>query len=393
MAITPEQARAELARRELQKRGSLQANTNQTIEQQQPEKTEGGIFGKVSESAYQSGERNIVGNIFERPAAAIRSLLQGKGYTAGAVNPTNIPKFQDLAIKAAQQSTNPTVNAITGIIPSAAGLVADTVTNPAEMLTNLLGGVVASKTGSTIGSSVNQFGGKIASGIKKISSYESELQQAGKAKEAIDGIRDSLGTAKALAIKDVESVPVSFGFPIKSDRVIQAIKNPIYEVQFDKNGSIVKTVGNFDKVKEAVGDLVHSPALWEEAPKKEMQHIKQVYGAINESMKSSARNAGKPIDEALDAYSEFMDKYHLINSKIVDKAGNAMGNKLKKTFELGAEPAYKQAWQEVSKVSPEIKQVMDSMKNRVLLRNVLKASPYVAGIAVGGKVIKNFVSN
>jgi hypothetical protein len=110
----------------------------ETEEQAQPEKMVGGVFGKVPESAYQAGERNILGNVFERPGAAIRSALQGKGYTAGAVNPTNVPTFQDLAIKASQQTTSPVANAALGMIPSALGLAADVVTNPADALTAII---------------------------------------------------------------------------------------------------------------------------------------------------------------------------------------------------------------------------------------------------------------
>jgi rare lipoprotein A len=106
-----------------------------------PEKMVGGIFGKVPESAYNQGERNILGNIFERPGAAIRSALQGKGYVEGAVNPTNVPTFQELAIQASQQTTSPIANAALGMIPSTLGLAADMVTSPTDVLTSVIPGL------------------------------------------------------------------------------------------------------------------------------------------------------------------------------------------------------------------------------------------------------------
>ena len=73
------------------------------------EKRVGSIFGTVSESEYNQGKRNILGNIFERPAAAVRAEIlspitgnleqdiaqQGEGFKKGWKNPTGVPTFQD----------------------------------------------------------------------------------------------------------------------------------------------------------------------------------------------------------------------------------------------------------------------------------------------------------
>jgi hypothetical protein len=75
-----------------------------------------------------------------------------------------------------------------------------------------------------------------------------------------------------------------------------------------------------------------------------------------------------------------MENYNTINDKLVDKYGNAMANKLKSTFKFMAEPAVKEAWKEVSKSSPEVKSVMNSMNRRELLGNLLK----VTGAAAAG---------
>lgn len=99
-----------------------------------------GFFGSVPESAYNRGERNIVGNIFERPGAAIRSALMGKGYTAGALNPANVPKFQDVALNAYYNKLpNFPGKTMLGNIPSAAGLAADILTEPSALIPTVAG--------------------------------------------------------------------------------------------------------------------------------------------------------------------------------------------------------------------------------------------------------------
>lgn len=131
------------------------------------EPTRGGIFGEVPESQYQAGERNILGNVFERPAAAVRSAIQGKGYAQGAINPTNVPTFQDLALdkyyksktgdilgQATAKGTKILSRQLTGqkipiskemgkipagMLVSGAGAAADTLTDPTAWLATLAG--------------------------------------------------------------------------------------------------------------------------------------------------------------------------------------------------------------------------------------------------------------
>lgn len=222
---------------------------------------------------------------------------------------------------------------------------------------------------------------------KGVIEAEGSLQKAKQAKTALDSLRDTLGKAKSIAIQEVQDVPTKLDMRpsnnLLSDKVLKAIENPIYNVERNADGSLKQTVGNLDKVKEAVGELINTPKVWEEAPNKELRIVKQFYGQVAEAMKSAARNANKPIDEALDAYSKFMDNYHVVNKTLVDSAGNAMGNKLKAAFKLGAEPAVKQAWKEVSQASPGVKKVMNTMNHRELLGNLLKFSKIGAPTAVG----------
>jgi len=387
MAITPQQARAELARRELARRESKKQEASSPQQSQQMQSIQ---------------PQNILGQLFNVPAAAMRSAIQGKGYAQGAAQPDQVPKFQELAAQGASdlagrlpQGIAAPVGGLMSSIGQGYGMAADIATDPAALLAMLIGKAPVGGTGTELGKmisatkpaqAVGRFMGKERhlSNLKNIFKLEGELSQAKKAKVALDATRDIIGKAKALAIQEVKDVPAELNFGGNmSQKIVDAIKNPIYGVEFTQEGGVVNTVGNLDKVKEAVGDLISSPKLWQEAPKKEIGMIKKFYGEIVSSMKSAANKAGKPIDSALDNYGKFMDNFHKINDKLVDKYGNAMGNKLKESFKLQAEPALKQAWREVSKASPEIKSVMKSMNSREMLRALLSAGT----IYEGGKKI------
>lgn len=206
--------------------------------------------------------------------------------------------------------------------------------------------------------------------IKQLVKYDSALEQAGKSKVALDSLRNTIGKAKEIAIQSVENAPVKYLNSSKAtNKVIDAIKNPVYEVQFDQFGGVVKTVGNLDRMKNSVGDLMNGPD-WVSAAKTEKRMIKQFYGELSKSMIKGARDAGTDIAPQITAYSKFMEKYPLVNKTLVDSAGIIHGNKIKAAFRFGAEPAVKEAWKEVSKASPEIKSVMNSMNRRELLRQL-----------------------
>jgi len=103
------------------------------------------LTGKVSVSDYNAGKRNLLGNIVDRPSAAIRGALQNprnpiEGYKQGAVNPGSVPGFQEQWLDAYYKKFG--VNPLTlpgGNLVSAGGLAADLATNPANLLMMLAG--------------------------------------------------------------------------------------------------------------------------------------------------------------------------------------------------------------------------------------------------------------
>lgn len=87
------------------------------------------------------GERTLLGDIFERPGAAIRSAIRGEGYVKGALRPEEVPTFQEEALTEYYRPTEKITRGkvIGGLGISTVGLLADIATNPAEMLSWLLG--------------------------------------------------------------------------------------------------------------------------------------------------------------------------------------------------------------------------------------------------------------
>lgn len=343
-----------------------------------------GEFGATQQAqpSPQMEQQNVFGKIGNVPAGALRSLLQGKGYTQGAVQPSSVPTFQKLALENPAMnpqaaSTSVAKNFMLGLPASTVGLAADMATDPVTMLTFLLGGM------GSLTKTAQQ-----ARSLKNVIKFDNSLKQATRGKKALDTVRSTLGQAKKLAIQEVAEIPAELSFKGNmSEKVIKAIQNPIYGVELTPEGGVKQTIGNLDKVKEAVGELIGTEKIWEEAPMKELRIVKQFYGKITESMREAAKKAGKPIDKVLDDYHDFMENYRLVNKTLVDTAGQAYGNKLKSAFKFGAEPAYKEAWKEVAKQSPEIKSVMNSMKGRELLKNILKLAGGATAVGLGGREI------
>lgn len=104
--------------------------------------------------------QNIIGEL-GRAGAGIRSALQGKGFVEGASRPSEVRKFQDIAIEKSQVFPNVYANMVIGMPASALGMAADIVTNPAEVLTTAIPftkagqaigtAIASSKIGTTIG--------------------------------------------------------------------------------------------------------------------------------------------------------------------------------------------------------------------------------------------------
>lgn len=353
MAITPEQAKQELARRELERRKSSQQQPQQEqTTQQQPN-----ILQQLLQSTNQA-VGNIAGGIIQPPVKIIGRAGQAAESMMTGKPPMNY--------------SIPMTESMGGNIDIKPAGIGEGMADVGMATLNMLGlkGLMNPKS--------------LTSGIAKVTKYDNTLKQANKAKEALDSTRSMLGKAKDIALQEVKDVPAELDWAGNvSNKVVQAIKNPVYKVEFTPEGGVVNTIGNLDKVKSALQDLVTTKDFVE-AGNMEKRQIMKFAGRVRNTMLEAAEKAGKPeLAKALKGYHEFMDSYEMIYSKLTDKFGNAMANKMKSMFSIFAEPATKEAWKEIGKISPEVKSVIGSMNRRELLKNLLKVSGGITAIGAG----------
>jgi hypothetical protein len=177
-------------------------------------------------------------------------------------------------------------------------------------------------------------------------------------------LRTAYGQAKGKAIEDVADVLVNANeVPLNNlpKPVMAALEDPMYGIERNRNGIIRPTIANFDRIKEALGDFMTSKT-WDEATKKSQTIIKQTYGKINEAMKNAAKDAGKPIDKALDNYHKFMEDYTKVIRTVENTSGSVVEKPLRSAFSPLSERTKIQAWERLAKQSPKIAQMVKDMK-------------------------------
>jgi len=123
----------------------------------------------LTDAKFKPGQRNLLGDLGERPGAAIRSWLMGKGYKKGALNPEEAPNLSEEAIK--EYIDRGGKNPVMGTLVGMGGEVLNQITEPANLLALFLPKAPGAKqAGQEIGRSaglmknlVNETTGKIIS--------------------------------------------------------------------------------------------------------------------------------------------------------------------------------------------------------------------------------------
>jgi len=171
----------------------------------------------LSGATMGGGERTFLGDIFERPGAAIRSALMGQGYKQGALYPENVPTFQQKALETMAPNTASTmVNFLGGLPASSLGFAADIATNPAEILTTVLGG---GSSGKLKGTKIGEFATKERSTPRQIfRKYLSEGGVEGK-RQSLKWQMEDLNKKSTQAISEIRNVSKS-----KSNIIRDSIK-------------------------------------------------------------------------------------------------------------------------------------------------------------------------
>ena len=331
---------------------------------------------KASNQAEQPNQQSTIGKVVDVAFSPIAKTLTGTSLSDRMMNKIGM---QNVVNSFDLYGNNPVANAATIASNTLTGTLADmaeSFTAPAAIVGGLASKIPAvQQAGRAIASSqasqaVVNDATKNRS-LKNIFRYDSALKQAEKTKVALDSLRKNLGQAKEIALSNTGHIPVEVTFSGNvSSKVVNAIKNPIYEVEFPPEGVVVENIRHLDHIKMSMNDIVTAKDFVE-AGNMEKRQIMQFAGRLRDDMVRAANDAGKPeLGNALKGYHDFMERYGKINDHLVDKYGDAMANKLKATFKWNAEPAIKQAWKDVSKSSPEVKQVMNSMKRRELLKDL-----------------------
>jgi hypothetical protein len=382
MPITKEQARVELAKRELARRQQNQQpnqQPNRQPEQQGLAQKIGGlpvdILRGLIQPALQVGSWG---------GQAIDQMVTGKQPTdinlpipqalGGPMQLSGSPKsFGEGAGATLKTLAMGSPNIVLGGAGFSAGQTTEEGGTPEQVASSALMGGMAGKT-------LEQLPNLISSGkstLKKILKYDNSLKQAEKAKVALDKVRTTIGKAKELALQDVKDTPVDFDWGKMPKLAQEKIKNPDYGIEFTKEGGPINTIGNLDKIKTALQDIPTTKD-YVEAGNMSKRKVLQFAGEVRDAMVKAANDAGRPeLGKALKDYHNFMENYNLANDHLVDKYGNAMANKLRSTFRLFSEPSVKEAWKEIGKSSPEIKGIIKSRTNRELLKALLITAPTI----------------
>ena len=362
-------------------------------EQPQPQAQQPNILQQLL-GATENTIGGIVGGIIEPPTKiigragqAIESMISGQppqsysipmpGYLGG-----NIPIEPAQSVPQALGSVAQTSALMLGGFPTLAGTIYGAGMGMEEQESGVgiagkavLGGILGKTVATMMGQPL----------IPKFAKYDNALKRSTTAKAGLDKLRTITGKAKEIAIQEVKDVPVKLKTLGDIPKVAtDAIMKPEYNIEILPDGSLKPTIGNLDKVQNALGELIgDKPIAWQEASKTVKRQIIGTYHMVRRTMIDAANGVGKNIEPPLTAYHKFMINYNKINPSLVDKNNQIVANKLKAAFKWSAEPAYKQAWKEISQANPEVRSVMNSMNKRELLKNLLKVSGTIAAVGLG----------
>lgn len=227
-----------------------------------------------------------------------------------------------------------------------------------------------------------------------IFSKDYTLEQAQRTSKELGRMRTFFGKAKESAINKVPNIVVNTNeVPLNNlpKVVMNALDDPLYNIERTSNGVIRPTIANLDRVKGALGDFM-TTKLWNEASNKSQQVIKKVYGSLNDAMKTAAKDAGFPIDKALDDYHNFMTKYSRIIRTVEDVGGEVVEQPLRRTFRPLAERGKVKAFQGLAEQSPEIAQVIKNMQKYTGRQMTKGALGGLGGLGLFGYLIHNAIA-
>lgn len=270
-----QQARVELAKRELARRQGSNSST-----------------GSNEDSANSPGNeyQNIIGQTFNVPGAAIASAMLGKGYVQGAAQPSSVPRFSELAAQGASDVASRLPRNMVGpaaFIGSSIGQLAGDAVDPRTYVNPLsligLGG--ATSVGkNTVSSVINTIKPSPSSLISKAEKLTSEILPV-KTKELANAIEKgnqskTITEATKIMTKSKDYNEMVNKFDEAIDKNMSRRNEIIKSDNFNINGS------------QYTSNLVHEILRQEKlgASPNDILQMKQVLG---EEQAFLAKNGGK----------------------------------------------------------------------------------------------------
>jgi len=353
--------------------------------------------------------QNIYGDIYNRPGAAVRSTLLGKGFTEGAKRPSEVPTYQDI-LKTSPQAQIVSSALIPGGVSGVAGTM-DTITNPADILTLLLGtsptiqkgvseaGQIISKRGISpvvkkggefiektkpiINKSIlgaKQIGKNIAEKRPRIMTQKYVKPRAETISKELENLKGLIGGEKEKAIQAAGQTVVNFEpNPNVVSKIQTKLKDPLYKegigLNIDEMGKFPTNVENIDKYKQAISDFM-STKEWDETSDIVKNALKKEYGRASEALKTAAPEAVGDIE----GYHQFMKRYPTAKKVVTNARGEIIEKPLRGVFKKGAEQTTKESLEELGKMSDPLAQALKDVKKftgrQSLKRGIGKAAIY-----------------
>lgn len=348
------------------------------------------------------GERTLLGDIFERPGAAVRSAMRGKGYSAGAVRPEDVSTFQDMALDKYYAGKDFKGKTALGMGVSTLGMLADIATNPADLLTILAPKAPgASKVSKAIevskpGQAVSRFITKERHlPLVQTPKTAKALSQEQPAKLLMDVLRPGrselknkkIGRGDWKNIKDAVNVIAEEGAPIGSKMI--------------DNRTVLDTSKAQIMVKDSIGKLddVLTAKLRKTPGTKQyydLQQEKKIALSIAARTKYLKRNPSRYKGIVKDIKSFYNDAINMHGRYIdapnyneVKRGWGEVGFNINKdTQSDAAKVASRVARKSIEKRHPDVKSINNAMSKYIKARDLLIARD--GQVVSGGKLGKYF---
>lgn len=220
----------------------------------------------------KSGERTLLGNLFERPGAAVRAGIRGlkpggetpvQAFSRASVTPENEPTFQQQFLETGvPQTESVLVNFLGGLPASTLGLAVDMATNPADLLTTLLGNAPVKGNIKTAEKSVKSISDKyfvkaVTPSSRNIRSFKDINKFKTQAATAIESVLDNAGELQFI---DDATGKIVNRLPENLDEFSSAIRQSKKKVfqKYDAMKSTANETGAKVNLKPIADDLVES---------------------------------------------------------------------------------------------------------------------------------------